>query len=137
MYCVSVSKFCVCSFNVVHQFITEVTHASFNTSYHCYFMRSNGKCCHHIENNSAMLGPLVLTQALYTSTTLTEYDKTCRGSLTLAPQCSTNWGEGSVKLNVPPVYCTYVVVPGWPRATRKRKAGLITYGYTTSVFCRA
>ena len=130
MYCVSVSKFCVCSFNVVHQFITEVTHASFNTSYHCYFMRSNGKCCHHIDNNSAMLGPLVLTQALYTSTTLTEYDKTC-------PQCSTNWGEAPVELNVPPVYCTYVVVPGWPRATRKRKAGLITYGYTTSVFGRA
>ena len=44
-----------------------------------------------------------------------------------------DWGKRErappVVLNVPPVYiyiCTYVLVPGWPHAMRKRKAGLIT-----------
>ena len=48
------------------------------------------------------------------------------GSLMLAPRYTSYWGKRElappVELNVPPVYiCTYVPVPGRPRAMHKRK----------------
>ena len=75
---------------------------------HCYNASSN---CY------------ILSQVLYTATTLTEYDMW--GSLTLAPHSTSYWGEHElappIEFNVPPVYIYIVLVPVWPHATRKRK----------------
>ena len=82
----------------------------------CSFTAVNALLQHDC-NKTRFFKCVVLSQVLYTATTLTEYHMW--GSLMLAPRYTSYWGEHElappVELNVPPVYiCTYVPVPGRP-----------------------